>query len=116
MKRFVVVFTLLLAACSADLTLPPKIDGTVPPAPSNFTVATSDQIDYDLTWTIGNPTVIRFYHLYIVDPFMGPVFVDTTASTSVTVSTTFPTPGVVFGVSSVSTDNIESQLVFGSAP
>jgi hypothetical protein len=112
-KLLVVLVLLLLAACSEDLTLPPKVDGIVPPAPGNFTVTTSDVIVYDLNWTISDPTVIKFYRLYAVVPNALPELVDTTLATSVQVNTNFPTPGLFFAVSSVSTDNIESALVFG---
>ena len=86
-----------------------------PPAPGNFTVSTSDNVTYDLSWTISDPTVIRFYRLYwtVGGP---PNLADTTQATSVQLITTVPTPGIVFGVSSVSVGHVESAITFASAP
>jgi hypothetical protein len=111
-KKLSIALVLLLAACSADLTLPPEIDGIVPPAPENFTVTTTDHITYDLSWTISDPTVIRFYRLYYVAGGP-PVLADTSAATSVQVTTNIPF--IVFGVTSVSTDDIEGPAVFATA-
>jgi hypothetical protein len=79
-KRLSIALVLLLAACSADLTLPPKIDGIVPPVPGDFQVSTTDAVTYDLSWTISDPTVVSFYRLYVV---VGgsPELVDTTQAT-----------------------------------
>jgi hypothetical protein len=116
-KRLSIALVLLLAACSADLTLPPKIDGVVPPTPENFQVTSSDNITFDLSWAISDPTVIRFYHVYVLLPTGVPELFDTSFATSKQYSTDppWPVPGIVFGVSSVSNDNIESSLVVGWA-
>lgn len=118
MKRLSIALVLLLAACSADLTLPPKIDGVVPPTPENLQVTTTDNITFDLTWDISDPTVVSLFRVYWV--FGGPPELVTTVgvdTTSVQVSTKPPVslPGVIFGVTSVSTDNIEGQAVFAVA-
>jgi hypothetical protein len=120
-KKFFVVFALLLVACSEDLTLPPLLTDVlvVPPAPGNFTVTTSDNMVFDLDWTISDPTVVKFYRIWWeLDGFSAPI--DTTVATSWTnMDTDFrfpiPVPGIFWGVSSVSVDNVESRIVFGSA-
>lgn len=118
MKRlWVFLPLLLLAACSEDLTLPPPVNGVFPPQPQNFVVTTSDDIVYDLSWTVSDTTVVIFYRLYTVSFQTGTVELqDTTATRAVQINTLIPTPGLVFGVSAVSTDNIEGEITTGSAP
>ena len=117
MKKLFVVAALLLAACSDDLPFPPTIARVVPSTPSNLMVTTPDDMVFTLTWTVSDPATIQFYRLYTLDPIFGqPVFADTTAMDSVQLATPIPTPGIVFGVSSVSTGNIESRIVYASAP
>jgi len=116
MKKLLFVIALLLTACSEDLTLPPQISGVVPPTPSNLSLTTPDNILYTMTWDVSDPTYVAFYQLYTLDPFRGPVLLDTTVTDSVQLVTPLPTPGIVFGVSSVSTDHIESRIVFASVP
>jgi hypothetical protein len=117
MKKLLLVAVVLFAACTDDLEFPPAISGVVPPTPSNFTVTTPDDVVFTLTWSVSNSANIRFYQLYTVDPFTGrPVFADTSSADSVQLVTPIPAPGIVFGVASVSTDNIESRIAFASAP
>jgi hypothetical protein len=86
-----------------------------PPAPDNLAVSTSDNITYDLSWTISDSTAVQFYRLYM--GFGGPPsLVDTTQATSVQLNTTVPTPGITFCVSSVSIGHVESGLTCASAP
>jgi len=85
------------------------------PAPGNFTVTTADSIVFDLSWTEDSPSLVKFYRLYNVDVFLGVVLIDTTAATSAQVDAVLPIPDLVFGVSAVSTGNVESRIVFGSA-
>lgn len=116
MKKLFFVIALLLTACSEDLTLPPQISGVVPPTPSNVSLTTADDILYTMTWDVSDPSLVVFYQLYNLDPIRGPIPLDTTVTDSVQLVTPIPTPGIVFGVSSVSTDHIESRIVFVSAP
>jgi hypothetical protein len=117
LRKLFVLAGLLLCACAEDLPFPPAIVGVRPSEPSNLSVTTLDDMVFTLTWTVSNPATVQFYRLYSLDPIFGqPVFADTTAVDSVQVVTPIPTPGIVFGVSSVSTDNIESRIVYGSAP
>jgi hypothetical protein len=114
-KKLSIVVVLLLAACTTDLTLPPAIDGIVGPRPENFSVTTTDDILYDLSWSVTDPTIVQFYRVYAFDVTGFPSLLDTTSSTAVQVNTTIPTPGVFFGVTSVSTDNIEGPLAAARA-
>jgi hypothetical protein len=116
-RRLLVFFALLLfAACSDDLTIPPPVNGVYPPQPENFVVTTSDDIVYDLSWTVSDTTVISFYRLYALDIATGNLALqDTSGTRAVQVNTLVPTPGLIFGVSSVSTDRIESAITTGAA-
>jgi hypothetical protein len=113
-KRLTIALVLLLAACSSDLTLPPKIDGTVPPRPENVLVTTTDNITFQISWSISDPTVVSFYRIYwtLGGP---PTLQDTT--TTLSAQLTFPliVEGVAIGVTAVSTDNIEGQAAFDTA-
>ena len=114
MKRLTIVLVLLLAACSSDLTLPPKIDGTVPPTPGNLQVTTTDNVTFDVSWTISDPTVVSFYRVYwtVGGP---PTLQDTTSTLAVQLTFPVVVEGVAIGVTAVSTDNIEGQAAFDIA-
>lgn len=117
MTRFVIVFALVLAACSQHDDLPPTLPIIEAASPSDFQVTTSDSILFDLSWTHNDVSVVKFYRLYSIDIFTGfPAFIDTTAAMSAQINLIIPIPGMVFGVSAVSTGNIESRIVFGAAP
>ncbi|MCK4774521.1 MAG: fibronectin type III domain-containing protein [Candidatus Krumholzibacteria bacterium] len=114
MKRLTIALVLLLAACTSDLTLPPEIDGTVPPIPGNLLVTTSDHTTFDVSWTISDPTVIRHYRIYwtLGGP---PTLQDTPTTLSAQLIFPVPVEGVAIGVTAVSTDNIEGQAAFDIA-
>ena len=115
-RLFVFLALLLFAACSKDLTFPPEVTGVFPPQPQNFSVTTSDDIVYNLSWTVSDTTVVAFYRLYTVDLQSGSAQLqDTSMTRSVQVNTLVPTPGLIFGVTSVSTDYIESAITSGVA-
>jgi hypothetical protein len=119
-KRLPIALVLLLAACSADLTLPPKADLTVPPSPENLEVTSGDYITYHLEWDISDPTVIDSCFVYVLVSQTTVARIDTVAVTGVRLSGDYttdppvPVPGIVFGVSAVS-NGIESYIVYGQA-
>jgi hypothetical protein len=116
-RSIAVCMLLLLAGCSQHGDVPPMLPIVEAPAPSSFTVTTADSIIYDLSWTNTEPSTVAFYQLYNLDLFTGfPAFIDTTAATAAQIDVVIPVPGLVFGVSSVSTSNVESRITFGSAP
>ena len=105
-----------LAACSRHSgEFPPTLALVVAPAPSNFAVTTGDNVLYTLTWEVSDPTTVAYYRLYTLDLTGIPVPRDTTSVSTVQVDTQVPTPGLVFGVSSVSVGSVESSIVYGSA-
>ncbi|MFQ5511888.1 MAG: hypothetical protein ACE5EO_08570 [Candidatus Krumholzibacteriia bacterium] len=109
----------LAAACSRhaeeDLLAFPALVQS--PAPDSLRVTTSNDIEYGLKWFMSDVSNVQFYRVYNLDPFTGaPVFLDSTVVDTTTVNTLIPTPGIVFGISSVSTGSVESSIVFGAAP
>ena len=105
---------MLVAACSRhgddDLVVIPAL--VQAPAPDSVVVTTISATDYDLTWFVSDPSDVLFYRVYGTDLFGNPFFADSTAQTSATaVGVLVP----IFGVSSVSTDYVESSITIGVA-
>lgn len=118
MKRLVVVLILMLGACSRHDDVPPPLDVTVPPTPQDLVVETVDFITFTLTWNVSDPSIVREYRLYwrfeSTSPELLPETVDTTA-VSISVDPPIPAPGIIFCVSSVTLENVESSLVCDAA-
>lgn len=106
-----------LAACSRHGDFPPGLVLVEAPAPTNVAVTTSDNIVYDVSWGVSDSTLVAFFRVYNLDPFTGaPALLDSTVTRAVQINTLIPTPGIVFGVSSVSVGNVESTITFASSP
>lgn len=122
MKRIIVfvgLIAIVSAACTRhDDSVPPTLPVVLSQSPTNFTVSTSDNIVWTLSWTIPDPTVVRFYLVYTLDPFTGsPVLADTSMTTSPPdYNVGAALPGLEWGVSAVSTDNVESTIIYATAP
>jgi hypothetical protein len=109
------VGAMFLASCARHDDLPPTLAFVEAPAPSSPVATTSDQIVYDLSWSISEPSAVAYYNIYMFIPFL-PALVDSTTLTSVQVDFQTLVPQVDFGVTAVSVDNIESRIVFASQP
>lgn len=114
MKKFSIVLILVLLACSNHDDPPSPLGVSEPPTPANFTVASPSPGIYDLAWSISDPSAVKFFNLYYLDPFSGPMFADTTAATSIQVNVGAAVSGLTWGVSSVSVGNVEGRIVFAS--
>ena len=114
MKKLSIVLILVVLACSNHDDPPSPLGVSAPPTPTNFTVASPSPGIYDLAWDINNPSAVKYFNLYYLDPFSGPVFADTTAATSLQVNVGGPVSGLTWGVSSVSVGNVEGHIVFAS--
>ncbi len=106
--------TVLLAACSRhgddDLVAIPVL--VLAPAPDSVVVTTISATEFDLTWFVSDPSNVLFYRVYGSDFFGNLFFADSTAQNSATaVGVLVP----IFGVSSVSTDYVESSVTLGVA-
>jgi hypothetical protein len=110
-------FLMQFTACARHKDFPAMLPVIAPPTPTNFAVTTTDDVIYDLSWSVSDPSSVAMYRIYSLDIFTGaPTVLDTTTATAAQVNTLVPTPGFVFGVSSVSVQNVESRVVFASAP
>jgi hypothetical protein len=115
LKKWVVILGLLLAACSSHDDILPPIDVAEPPTPTNFQVETTDLLTYHLSWEIGDPAVVKEYRIYSQYSTSGPVLEGTTVSTSIDVVSPVAIEGLVFCVSAVTVENVESHLTCGSS-
>jgi hypothetical protein len=106
---------IVLGGCPKHENFPTELDVIVPPTPTNFEI-TASGTDYTFTWQVSDATDVKEYRLYLVGLSPTPEFL--ASSPDVTYSETFayPVTGVQFGVSAVSTDNVESSLATATAP
>ena len=111
-----VAIVVVASACARHNDFPPLLPIQEPPVPQNFTVTTPDDQLYDLSWSVDNPSLVAFYQIYTLNLFTGlPEPVDTTTTTAVQINVGTPFPGLTFGVSSITTENVESSAVFAQA-
>ena len=123
MKR-AIVLTLVVAAtmvalfaCEKREDFPPVLPVIPPPMPTNFQVTSPADQEYDLTWDIDDPdNVVEEFWIYAYSAFTLPDTIGTTTNTSYFVRTAIPLEGLIFGVSSVSDQNVESDLAIEPAP
>jgi hypothetical protein len=115
LKKWVVIIGLFLAACSEHDDVLPPIDVAEPPTPTNFQVETADLLTYHLSWEIDNPAVVKEYRIYSKYAGSEPVLEGTTDTTSIDVVSPVAIEGLVFCVSAVTVENVESHLVCGTS-
>ena len=114
MKKALLILAILLVSCAKHKDFPNPVDVDEPPLPMNFTVEMPDSFTYKLNWSVSDSISVSYYNIYLFDQFYGPQLVTTTNLTNYQQSY-FPlyVVGLVWGVSSVSIDNIESRIVYG---
>lgn len=107
-----ILCTFALAACEKREDFPPQYNMVIPPTPTDLSatwVAGSSQ--YDLTWNIqDDDNLVDVFFVYLSTGLEAPDTIGTTTSTSFSFSWPFELSGLVFGVSSVSAQNVESDL------
>lgn len=115
MKKIALVLIFVLLACSKHDDLPMRVDVIEPPAPFDVTVFSPAPGVFNLSWDIGDPSVVSYYRLYYLDPFFFDLtFADTTASTSIQFDVGAAITDLIWGVSSVTIENIEGRIVYAS--
>ncbi len=109
---------LALAACSKRHgDLPTPLGVTPPPTVTNFVVTqpdTTNPLDYDLAWSIADPSVVDHYRIYlVVSDIRGTTAeqVATTTTTTFLATLALPVPDVQFGVTVVTTEHVEGAMV-----
>jgi len=110
LKKWIVIFVLLVAACSKHDDVPPPLEVMTPPTPKNLVVETVDQLTYDLSWEIDDPAVVKEYRIYSEYGTSGPQLEGTTDTTAIQVISPVALSGLVFCVSAVTLENVESSL------
>lgn len=115
MKKLLLIGILVFCACAKHDDLPPAIDVIEPPVPADLTIQTTDFMTFQLSWTVDDPSVVAYYRIYSRFDFSSPALEDTSTVTSVQVTSTIPIPGVIFCVSTVTLENVESVLVCETA-
>lgn len=121
MKNVFVVLSLMsllvLLGCESRNELPGVLGITPPPQPANLDIQKTSPTMYELTWTIDDPsTVVSEYRVYSVSAFAPPELIGSTTQTQTDVDTVIPVTGIVFGVSAVTVENVESDLISAAAP
>ncbi len=117
MKKFVLILILFLSvlACSKHDDPPLRIDVIEPPTPFNFTVVSPTPGIFDLSWDIDDPSSVSYYRLYYLDPiYLQLTFADTTAATAIQFDVGAVITELMWGVSSVSIENVEGTIVYAS--
>jgi hypothetical protein len=110
-----VLWILVGCAKHGDEDFPPLLPISEPPVPSAFTVTPANgNTATDLAWSISDGSLVDYYQIYLVDFLFGATPLDTTSATSY--QAPFPPLGLVFGVSTVTIQNVESRIVSASAP
>jgi len=107
----------LMSVCETREDFPQMLNVTVPPQPANLVVQKLSEVDYHLTWTIDDPdNVVMEYRVWSVNSFTPPDTIGTTIELFADVNTVIPVSGLVFGVSSVTVQNVESDITTAAAP
>ena len=109
-----VLLIVVVSACARheDLPAPLTILGVpivAPPTP-DLSVSTTDSLTFILTWSVNDPTgVVSYYRVYTMIPFLGTI-IDSTLVANAQVDLGVVLPGLEFGVSSVTLQNVESAI------
>ncbi len=115
MKKLALVLVMVIIACSNHDDPPVRIDVIEPPVPVNFSVLSPAVGVFNLSWDINDPSLVSYYRLYYVDPFFGQLtFADTTAATSIQFDVGAAITDLLWGVSSVTIQNVEGTIVYAS--
>jgi hypothetical protein len=117
MRRSILWFlaAALVWGCSKHESPPAPLAIPVPPKPMDFRVTMPTEGDYYLDWWVEDSTAVDHYRVYIYDRSLGPTLVDTTSVSDYHYNFYMPILGVIWGVSAVSVENVESEIVYGTA-
>jgi hypothetical protein len=128
--RFILKSALMLAAiamlfvlggCPKHENFPTQLSLVEAPAPTDFVItslglSSSGSYDYDLSWTVSDPTHVDHYRLYLLGVSPTPELLDETPLNSLPISLPANASGLQFGVSTVSTGFVESALTSATVP
>lgn len=106
----------LAAGCKKHEDFPAPLDVVVPPTPANFVITNPQGNDYDLSWEISDAGAVKNYRLYLVGLGLAPELLAEPATTTFPITLSFDATGLQFGVSAVSTDNVEGKMATAVVP
>jgi hypothetical protein len=111
----------ILGGCPKHENFPTQIKAVEAPAPTNFVITSlglnaSGTYDYDLSWTVSDPSHVDRYRLYLVGNGLVPELVQETSANSLPITLPFNAQGLQFGLSTVSTDLVESSMTIAIIP
>jgi len=105
-----------VTACPKQEDFPAALDVIVPPTPEDFVITNPQDNDYDLNWTISDPGDVKNYRLYLVGLGLAPELLAEPTTTTYPITLPFDAGGLQFGLSAVSTDNVEGAMVVATVP
>jgi len=115
-----VAMLFVLGGCPKHENFPTQLDLVEAPAPTDFVITalpyTDGTYDYDLTWTVSDPTNVEGFRLYLVGAGLTPELVAEPTGNSLPVSLPFNAQGLQFGLSTVSTGSVESSMTTAIIP
>lgn len=113
----IVTGLLVLTGCEKREDQPSVLDVTPPPRPFNLEIVKTSTTIYTLTWQIDDPsTVVSEYRVYSINSFGPPDLLGTTDQLTAEIDTVVELGGLVFGVSAVTIENVESDVTSLAAP
>lgn len=113
---------LVVGGCPKHEDFPTELSLVEAPVPQDFVINSNGLnsqggFDYDLTWTTSNASVVDRYRLYLVyGPNVPPELLAEPSANQFIFSLPVNAVGLQFGVSAVSTGQVESDLNIQSVP
>jgi hypothetical protein len=109
-----------VGGCKKHENFPTQLDVVEAPAPTDFTITalpfTNGTYDYDLTWSISDPTNVDRYRLYLIGAGLVPELLAEPTGNAYSFSLPFNASGLQFGLSTVSTGSVESNMTVAIVP
>jgi hypothetical protein len=111
----------VLGGCPRHENFPTQLSLVEAPAPTDFVISSlginsGGTYDYDLSWTVSDPTNVDRYRLYLVGAGLAPELVQETTLNSLPISLPFNAEGLQFGLSTVSTGSVETSMTIAIIP
>lgn len=118
-KALLILCLAVVMGCSKREDMSPAHPIDAPPVPENFQIKKINTLigvldEYELNWDVSDPSAVDFFRLYAVSGFTLEHIGDSSAPPETV--TTLSMAGLVFGVTSVSVQNVESDAAFALAP
>ena len=97
--------SLVTLGCPKQEDFPSPLDVEVPPTPANFVITNPQNLDYDFSWEVSDPSDLDHYRVYLVGGELSPdELLFETPNTTYLATLQFPATGLRFSVSAVSTE------------